>query len=202
LNSTVSDPQDYGFFVPEILSFGAFYCQELSNRKLAQDLTKIKEVQSAMYLTPTGEIRILSEGGQNEMALRYDPQTQIIEYKAIKGRDPLDQIELFRKNKKLTSEFYFSKTLDSPYPNALVRIWEGFNSNSVTKPSVIVNPQLGWVFDNTSLKVLTQIRGFSSSHGSLHKDETKGVLVSTTREFPAIRPQDFRKYFRVEELKP
>jgi hypothetical protein len=196
---TLSKPQDVAFFVPEILSFGAFYSLESSKKKLALDLSRIEEVQSTMYQSE-GEIHILARAGLDETILKYDPKLKLLSYRVLKGHDPLGHIEYF-KTQKLNSDSYFIKTLETPYPNALVRIWEGFNTNSKTKPSVMVNPKLGWVFGNTALRLITDIRGFASSHGSLHRDESEGIFVSTKRDFPPIRATDFRNYVDVKQLK-
>jgi predicted AlkP superfamily phosphohydrolase/phosphomutase len=200
---TLSGSRDVAFYVPEILSFGAFYCLPASSRNLALDFSKVDRVQSTMY-NDGKKIHILSGGGRNETTLEYDPAQKLINYTLVKGRDPLNQIQLFdhgKHSKVMSDQKYFEKTAELEYPNALVRIWEGFNRNSKTKPNVLVNPLLGYVFGNGTLRFFTNIRGFSSSHGSLHRDESRGIFVSTARELPTIRPQDFRKYVPVEQLK-
>ncbi len=196
---TLSDPKDVAFFVPEILSFGAFYCLPTSSRRLALDFSKVNQIQSSIY-DDGRKIHIISDGGLNETVFSYDIVRKVLTYALVRGHDPLNQSGLFKK-KKLSEKDYFQKTMDLEYPNALLRIWEAFNGNSKTKPQVLVNPVLGHVFGNGTLRFFTSIRGFSSSHGSLHSDETRGIFVSTKREFPPIRPQDFRHYVPVEELR-
>jgi hypothetical protein len=85
-------------------------------------------------------------------------------------------------------------------PYVLIRIWEAFNKNSQIKPRVIANGNFGHVFGNKALRLITDIRGFASTHGALYNDETLGIVTSTKQSIPAIRPQDFGKYVAVSEL--
>ena len=126
------------------------------------------------------------------MKLRIDPKKETVSYKIIEGKDPFNQIELF-KNKKLSWEDYFQKTLNHDYPNALVNAWEGFYKNAKMPASVLVSAELGYVFTNMALEILTALSGINSTHGSFHKNESRGVFMST-REYDkeAIRPKDLR----------
>lgn len=87
-----------------------------------------------------------------------------------------------------------------PKSFAAVRAWEAFHYNSQTKPQVVVDPELGYVFGNKALRLITDFRGFASTHGSMHGGQSRGVFVSTARQLPSIRPDDFRKYVEVKDF--
>ena len=195
--ATISGPKDVGFYVPELLSFGAFYCQAASARALAQDFSKVPQVQSAMYMMNPRDIRVFSQNSETKII--YDPATDLLDYKIIRGKDPFNQEKYFSRG-PIKGADYFQKSLIDPYPFALVRIWEGFNINAKIQAQVLVNPTLGSVFGNKALRLLTNLRGFASSHGSLHRDETFGIFASTARTFSAIRPQEFSKIVNVKPL--
>jgi hypothetical protein len=182
-----------GFFVPEILSFGAFYCQPGSKKELALALSKVSHIQSAMYEPAPREVRAIGHQGNSEVSISFDPQKNLVSYKVLKGRDIYDQAKHFKKG-PLTPDRYFALSRNDVYPYAAMRIWEGMNANSQIKPHVLANAELGYVFGNKALRLLTDIRGFTSAHGSLHRDESLGLFVSTKRPLPAIRPQDFRLF--------
>ncbi len=196
LNSTISGPKDVGFYVPEILSFGAFYCRPASVRDLAMSLAKVSHIHTTMFALSDSEIIIFGQKGLFEGKVTVDETKGTIDYHVVKGADPLEQIKYFRKGPLKFSD-YFQLSSDDKYPYAVARIWEGFNKNSQVKPHILANAELGYVFGNKALRLLTNIRGFASAHGSLHRDETLGIFVSTGGPLPTIRPQDFKSFIKV-----
>jgi hypothetical protein len=197
LAPTIAGPRDVGFYVPEMLSFGSFFCQPQATSALATALSRISKIQSTMYEDQKG-IHVLN-GGTSESLINVDAAARTVNFKVLKGVDPYGQAKLF-KNGNLSFDDYFQKTLQDVYPNALVRIWEGFHQNSQIKPQVLANAQLGYVFGNKTLRLMTSIRGFASSHGSLHRDESLGIFTSTKSALPAVRPQDVGRYVHMNEL--
>lgn len=187
--------RDVAFVFPEILSFAALYCMEESRPQLASDMAKIEGVQSAFYLAAPNTIEFHSLGGVTRAVV--DPNSKSIRYELVRGQDPFGHYPLFAKKKTLSFHEYFEATLDTAYPNAFVRAWEAFHINSRQKASVLVNPILGYVFANKTLHLLTKFFGLRSVHGSLHRAESLGIVVSTSREFPALQPHEFLKRVRL-----
>ena len=109
------------------------------------------------------------------------------------------QLKYF-KNGPLKSEKYFAKSFADTYPNAILRIWEAFNKNSQIRPFVLASADYNYVFGNKALRLLTDIKGFASTHGALSKEDSWGIIVSTSRVFPPIRPQDFGHFLNVKPL--
>ncbi|MDZ4676217.1 MAG: hypothetical protein SGI74_01805 [Oligoflexia bacterium] len=196
---TIAHPKDIGFYVPEMLSFAAFYCQPKSARELALNLAKINHIQTTFYAESPTDIRAIGLHGLGEAQLIVDEKNEMVDYKVLRGPDPLKQTKYFKKG-PLSFDAYFLASQNDIYPNVVTRVWEGFTNNSITKPQVLVDPELGYVFGNKALRLVTEVRGFSSTHGGLHREQTMGIFVSTKRQFPAIRPQDFRKFVRVDNI--
>lgn len=200
-NSTISGPRDIATYVPEILGVGSFYCDLKSRRDLAIALSGITHLQSSMYADDEKKIHVISKAGSNESVISFNSVKNLISYKVIKGLDPLlGQIRYFNKG-ALSEEEYLRRSLEDTLPDSVIRIWEGFNSLSEIKPMVLANGELGYVFGNKTLRLVTDLRGFSSSHGGLYRDETFGIFVSTKRELPAIRPQNFGDFIGLTSLK-
>jgi hypothetical protein len=193
LEKSGKEKTDYTFVAPEIISFGAFYTLPGSEQKLAQSFTDISGVHVALAVgDKKNSILVYSKKGSTEITI--DPKNKKVSYKLISGMDPFDQIELFKSKTNLNFDEYFYKTLNSPYPNALVRAWEGFYKNSQIKPSVLVSAELGYVFTNLTLKILTAMSGVQSTHGSFHREESLGVVMSTLPlSEEAITSFDFEK---------
>lgn len=189
--SSLRTPKDYAFVAPEIIAFGAFYCLPESRIELAKEFASLPEIHVSLVDLGDNEIAIFSKDG--EARTRFDPKTQRLTYKIVSGKDPFGHIQLF-KNKSFSATEYFNKTLKGDYPNALVRAWEGFYVNSRQPASVLVSPKLGYVFTNMTLQILTAVNGVQSTHGSFHKSESLGVVMSTLPlKEEAVRPQDFLK---------
>jgi hypothetical protein len=196
---TISGPRDIGHYVPEILSFGVFYCQPKSARELALSLAKTAHVQTAFYAESPEDIRAIGLQGLGEAKIIMDPVKNTVDYKILRGTDPLKQAKYF-KNGPIKTDEYFLDSQNDLYPNSVARVWEGFQANSATRPQVLVDPEYGYVFGHKILRLMTGVRGFASTHGSLHREQTMGIFVSTKRQLPAIRPQDFRKYVNVVDI--
>ncbi len=189
--STIKNKKDFAFVAPEIIAFGAFYCLPESRMELAKSFSNIKGVHVALIDLGNNQIGIY--GKESEAVATYNPKAKTISYKIIKGKDPFGQIELFQ-GKPLTADEYFRRTLQTDYPNALVRAWEGFYKNSKQAGSVLVSPKLGYVFTNMTLQILTAVSGVQSTHGSFHREESFGLVMSTLPlKEEALRPQDFLK---------
>ncbi|HEX4926217.1 MAG TPA: hypothetical protein VFV50_19140 [Bdellovibrionales bacterium] len=191
VRETLKEKTDVAFVFPEILSFAAMYCLEESRPKLASDMARVEGVQSAFYLAAPNTVEFHSLGGVTRAAI--DPGARTVRYEIIRGQDPFSQYPLFAKKRVLRFEEYFEATLDTAYPNAFVRAWEAFHINSEQKASVLVNPVLGYVFANRTLHLLTKFFGLKAVHGSLHRTETLGIVVSTSREFGPLQPDGFLK---------
>ncbi|MCC6276341.1 MAG: hypothetical protein IT289_00345 [Oligoflexia bacterium] len=196
VRATIAGPRDVAFYVPEMLSFGAFYCQPGSTRDLAQAMAQIPHVNVSAYLVSPSEIRIIGLGAQSEVQVTVDEAKQTVNYKVLRGQDPLNQATYFKKG-PLSIDKYFVLSLKDTYPYAAVRLWEAFTKNSQTKPQVVVDPSYGYVFGNKALRLITEFRGFASTHGSLHHEQTMGIFASTRRSLPAIRPDDFKNHVSV-----
>jgi hypothetical protein len=200
LKATISNDKDVGFFVPEILGAGAFFCKYDKRMDLALALSKVNHMQSAMYEDDKHEIHIFGTHGLSEGVITYDEKKDLLNYQLKKGLDPLEQIGHF-KNGPQHSESYFKKSYSDKFPNSVMRVWEGFNKNSKIKPYVLASGDYGYVFGNKALRILTDIKGFTSTHGALNKSDSWGIFVSTKRALPAIRPQDFGNFVDLHFLK-
>lgn len=189
VTESISAPDQVAFVFPEILSFAAMYCEDNSREKLSRDIAKLEGIHSAFYLSAPNTITFQSNEGITRAVI--DPKKKTVRYQVLSGKDPYEQIQFFKKNIAIGWDDYFDLTADTPYPNALVRAWESFYVNSEQAASVLVNPKLGYVFANRALHFLTKFFGLTSVHGSMHRDEALGMVVSTHRSFTAIRPHDF-----------
>lgn len=198
LADTISGPKDVGYYVPELLSFGAFYCKPSSAKSLAQLLSKSDRVQSAAYSPSAKEVRVYHK--KSEVQITVDETRRRVFYKVVQGQDIFNHAKYFR-NGPVDFDTYFSKTVFDDYPYVAVRLWEGFHKNSQIRPEVLANAELGYVFGNKALRLLTDIKGFTSSHGSLHRDESLGLFASTSKPTLPIRPEDFRKHVNVQNFK-
>ncbi len=200
LAETIHNKNDLGYVIPEIISFGVFYCLKNEERRLAQNLSEIKGIHVATYLFSANRVRVLANNGSDEAEIFVDPKQMNVSYTIIKGEDPLQQAQYF-KNGPLSWKDYFHQSYESEYPYSAVRIWEGFYKNSLQPGSVLVSPHLGYVFANQTLKMLTMLKGLTSTHGSLHRSETWGVFASTRETYPPIRPEDFSAWISLREYK-
>lgn len=200
LADTISGPKDVGFFVPEILSFGAFHTQPKSRHKLAQDLSKVQNIHLTSTVNDQGSIDVYSDHNKGHALITINETQKTVMYEVKKGKDPLEHAHLFKKG-PLSFQRYFDQTIDSIYPNAAVRIWEGFFKNSKTSPSVLADPELGYVFGNKALRLLTNIKDFTATHGGLHREESLGIVASTTKELQPMTPDEFQKLVNVKPLK-
>jgi hypothetical protein len=196
---TLKDTKDVTYVFAEIVAFAALYCLDDSREKLARDLSSIDGVQSSMFPSGTNTVDIFSESGKNHSRITVYPKTKKIDYKLLKGKDPYDQIHMFAKG-PLNLNKYFIETLSHVYPDALYRIWQGFYKVVLQKPSVMINPKLGYVFANPSLKFLTLLTGLEGTHGSLHKEESVGIITSTKRLLPPIRPEQFKNFVNLKDF--
>lgn len=201
LVDTLSKKKDVGFVVPEIIAFGSFHCLAGNERDLARDLSESDGVHMTSYISEPNVVHVLSKGGSNETVIKVNPKNMTVQYSIIKGEDPLGQIKYFKDEGELSWKSYFIKSFDSNYPYSVVRIWEGFYKNNTQSSSVLVSPLLGRVFANQTLKMLTMMKGLASTHGSLHREETIGALLSTKDSFPPIRPEDFSALIPLNEYK-
>ncbi|MES2769239.1 MAG: hypothetical protein V4596_08840 [Bdellovibrionota bacterium] len=175
--STLKEKTDYAFVAPEIISFGAFYTLPGQEKNLARNFIDIKGVHVALVDNGNDKISVFSKNGESQITVY--PKKKTVSYKLISGKDPFDHIHLFKTKKDMLWDDYFFKTVKSTYPNALVRAWEGFYKNSQDKASVLVSSELGYVFTNLTLQILTAVSGVQSTHGSFHRDETLGVIMTT-----------------------
>src|SRR5690606_14412209 len=124
--SVLKTKKDFAFVAPEIISFGAFYCLSESRIELAKAFADVKGVHVSMVDLGENKIGVYSDDG--EALITYNPKTELVRYKILKGKDPFNHIHYFKKG-SLKAKDYFYKTLDTEYPNALVRAWEGFYKN-------------------------------------------------------------------------
>ena len=199
-SDSLGSPKDFVFVAPEILSFGAFYCDPKDARQLALELARLKGVHVASYLGGPNQVNIFSNGGKSQAVVTVMPAERRLGYKVLTGRDPFeDHVALFESagtsEKTLSFDDYLEKTDGSLYPYAGVRLWEGFYLNARYPGQVLVSTKLGFAFENPTLKILTDIRGLESMHGSLHRDETIGVVISTHSKNQVMRPDDFAREF-------
>jgi hypothetical protein len=200
LADSLSEKKDVGLVIPEIIAFASFHVLKGNERDLARDLSETEGTHVTMYVSEPNVIRVLSNGGANETEITVDPNAMTVAYRIIKGLDPLKQIDFF-KGGRLSWKDYFTRSFETEYPYSVVRIWEGFYKNSQQPGSVLVSPQLGRVFANQTLKMLTMMKGLASTHGSLHRNETLGVVVSTKDTYPPVRPEDFSILIPLREYK-
>lgn len=174
---TLKEKTDYAFVAPEIISFGAFYTLPGEEISLAKNFKDVSGVHVSLVDRGNNKISVYSKIGESEIIV--DPKKNTVSYKIISGKDPFDQIDLFKNKKTLTWNDYFFRTLKATYPNALIRAWEGFYKNSQVKASVLVSAELGYVFTNLTLQILTAVSGVQSTHGSFHREESLGVIMTT-----------------------
>lgn len=176
---TLSEPKDYAFVAPEIISFAAFYTLPKKECFLAIAMSQIDGIHVAMCSPDSTHIQFYSKVGTTE--LEISPTQKTLSYKVLSGKDPLQQIAYFKKSKKRTWQDYFEDSKSSKYPYALVRSWEGFHRAVQQPASVLLSPEKGYVFTNLTLEILTALSGIHSTHGSLEREESLGVVMSTTK---------------------
>lgn len=198
LAETLVNKNDVGFVVPEIIAFAAFYTLPGQEERLALDLSHLEGIHISSFVKSENVVHVVANNSKDLAEIKVNPEKSLVSYKVLKGQDPLKQQKYFDKE-WLTFREYFNKSLESDYPYSAVSLWEGFYKNSHQPASVLVSPQLGRVFANSTLKMLTAMRGLASTHGSLHRAETHGVLISTEAPYPAIRPEDFRELISLKE---
>lgn len=195
---TIQSPQDVGLVIPEILAFASFFCTQGQERKLAKDLSETDGIHITAFASAKNVISVLSRGGRDEIEIKVDPDNQILSYKIIKGEDVLRQ-NVYFKGQRLSWREYFELSYISEYPNAALRLWEAFYKNSKTPGNVLASPHLGRVFANQTLKMITMVKGLTSTHGSLHRDETWGVVMSTKSPPPPMKASDFQSFISLKE---
>jgi hypothetical protein len=189
LKKTLKEKKDYAFDASEIIAFAPFYALPKQEIPLAKALAQVPHIHVAL-VHEKNKVLVFSHHGESEIAINKAKQT--VSYRVLLGKDPFDQIQFFKKKKTLSWQEYFFKTLETPFPNALVRAWTGFE-DALVPGSVLVSPQLGYVFTNPTLEVLTALSGVHSSHGSFARQESLGVVLSTTPlSYEAITPHQFQ----------
>lgn len=195
LKKALRDKNDYAFVASEIIAFGAFYTLPGQELLLAKDFAQVPHVHVALAKEKENVLHVYSSIGQSLITI--NPIKKTVSYQLLSGKDPFDQIDLFKKKNSLLWQDYFYKTLNHQYPNALVRAWEGFYKNAKVPASVLVSPELGYAFTNPTLELLTAISGVHSTHGSFDRKETMGVVFSTTPlNKEAITPFEFLELFK------
>jgi hypothetical protein len=198
---TLSNPKDFGYVAPEIISFAAFYTLPGQEESFAKQLSYNKDIEVSAYVSGPNQIDFFSGKEKNRVRIKADPLSRTISYAVLKGEDPLDQLQFFKKRQTLGWDEYFEASYTHQYPYAAVRLWEGFYKNSKSPASVLASPRLGHVFSNRTLQMLTAIRGLQGMHGSLNSEETLGVFMSTSHATGPIRPEDFRKNIDLTSFK-
>lgn len=189
---SLGSPKDFVFVAPEILSFGAFYCSEKDTRNLARELSGMEGVQLAAFVSKSHEITVFGDYGRSAAIINVSPLHRRISYKVIAGQDLLGGTgKFFEGVGDRSFDEYFQWSISNDYPYAAVRIWEGFYLNSHFPGQVLVSARVGFAFENPTLKILTDIRGLTSMHGSLHRDETLGIVMSTAGVRGPLRPEEF-----------
>jgi len=189
---SLGGPREFVFVAPEILSFGAFYCAEKDSRPLARDLSGIEGVHLAAYVSKSHEITLLTDYGRSAAVISVSPLHRRLSYKVLAGQDPLGTTARFFEGVQDRSfDEYFQWSVTNDYPYAAVRLWEGFYLNSRFPGQVLVSARVGFAFENPMLKILTDLRGLTSMHGSLHHDESLGVVMSTHGVQGPLRPEEF-----------
>lgn len=197
----ISDLKDYVYVAPEILSFGALYSKKGQELALAKDLSTTPGVHLTAAAKDEHVLWLYSKGKLSGK-IHVQPTALKVLYEPVGEIDPLQQKDIF-KGKYLNFNDYFKGTLDHAYPYSAVRIWEAFYKNSQIPSSVVASTESGWAFSNPTLDFLTKLRGLKSLHGSLRQQESAGIIVSTKRDFVAIRPDDFgHGVVPLDELKP
>lgn len=171
---------DYAFVAPEIISFAAFYTKPKKECDFALLMSQVVGVHVALCSPSKDTILFYSKVGRTEA--KFDIKNKTVSYRLISGRDPFEQIDFFQKNKKLSWDKYFQKSMNLTYPNALVRAWEGFHLVVKNPASVLVSPEKGYVFTNLTLEILTALSGIKSTHGSFEKEESYGFVMSTSQK--------------------
>lgn len=211
LTQSLSTPKDVVFVGPEILSFAALYCLPESSEKLAVDVAEIPGVHLASYEKQQNEIHVFQKEKQlNESVIqislkatqKLDAQIsskevskktlkeRFVFYKVLKGKDPLNQGIHF-KNDPISWQQYLDLSHRDDFPYSAVRIWEGFHVNSVLPGQVLASAWPGHAFDNPTLRMLLAIKGLRSMHGSLQREESTGVVISTREIAPIVIPETF-----------
>lgn len=197
---TLKDPRDVVFVAPEILSFGAFYLDEQNKFDFGKDMAQVKGVDMSMASQSDQEILVWAHSGETLIRVIADPKNEMVDMKVEKGKDPFGQADLF-KNGPISWKKYFNQTLSGPYPNALVRIWEGFHKNSLQPAQVLVSSARPYAFSNFTLELITTLKSLRSLHGSLRKEESQGIFASTSEAASIpITPQEFSEYVDISEF--
>jgi hypothetical protein len=116
----------------------------------------------------------------------------------IEGKDPFNQFGLF-KGKSIAWENYKRDSVNSEFPYAIIRSWQGLTLNVKEPASVLVNPELGYVFAGTNMKIVTTVTGgLRTTHGSLYREESLGIFASTDRELPPISAEEFNSIIHLK----
>jgi hypothetical protein len=192
-SNTLNTDRDVVYVVPEILSFAPFFVNKGREEALALTLSRVEGVHVSLYASKISEgsaaVDFFSRGGKDRTRALLNLKKRTVDYRLLKGEDPFGQLKYFKKG-PLPFSRYFQLTLGDDYPNALVRAYEGLETCTIQRPSVLVSPRLGRVFSNKTLELLTKVMGLESVHGSFHRSESLGIFVSTARDLPAVSPAD------------
>lgn len=178
-SKTLKNKKEYAFVAPEIISFAAFYTLPKQECDFSLLMSQIAGVHVSLCNPQKNKIQIYSKIGRTEITI--DPLKSTIHYQLISGKDPFGHDKLFKKNKTLTWQEYFDASYETTYPYAYVRAWEGFYKAVKNPASVLVSPEKGYVFTNLTLEILTALSGIKSTHGSFEKQESLGMVMSTTK---------------------
>ncbi len=188
LNDTLDQDKDVVLVIPEILAFAPFFTKKGKEENLAISISRAEGVHVALAMHAPNQVDFFARAGRDRARVTIDASKKTLSYAVIKGQDPFDHLKYFKKNQSLSFGRYFQETLADPYPNALVRAWEGMTQVTTQAPSVLVSPHSGYVFSNKTLEILTKLTGLESVHGSFARDESLGIFMSTDRELPPIYP--------------
>lgn len=178
-SKTLRNSKDYAFVAPEIISFAAFYTRPKEECDLALLMSHIKGVQTSLCSPQKDKIQFFSKNGRVEISI--DTHKRTLSYQLLSGEDPFGHDVFFKKARTLTWQEYFDLSFDTNYPYAYVRGWEGFYIAVKNPASVLVSPEKGYVFTNLTLEILTALSGIKSTHGSFEKEESLGLVMTTSK---------------------
>jgi hypothetical protein len=186
-SETISRSKDFVFLAPEILSFGAFYLNPKEAELFAKDLARTEGIEMTFFVNQrdstkdTIEISAISKTGSARFEVDF--LNKKLRYLSVQKKDPFNHRKFFpkpfaiSKSDWLAFEKYESLTMEKDdLPFALVRVAEAFSKNALQPADVLAHTERGWAFTNPTLEIVTKIKGLSSIHGSLRREESLGIM--------------------------
>jgi hypothetical protein len=166
-----------------LVSAAVLYAQPESQERLASTLTRAKGVDLVAYHS-AGVVHVLSADGRARIEQREKQQGTYYRYQPMEG-DPLllaGAEERLRESSQMeadgfaSAEAWLRVTETHLYPDPLRRLWSSLDGLVEQPATVIVSLQEGYYTGSPLLDLFAWMR---ATHGSLHRAQSLGMVLST-----------------------